>query len=354
MREARRLYPHAQLKLYTHLDFQSTGEANLKELQTDLLDLGLFSGFSFDSSNPEEAALFDDKLILKIYLKDLDKTAAQVLHLLGGPRRQGVFIIVDLPRFAKSYVTQAKNWVPKLPKGSVETQVKAALAYLRGEGSEVEFIYPPEGAALQEWTQRRAAHYQVQLTGRALGYLCSASEGNLMSIDQCLKLFSITHKGAQIDLEELSHVLQSDSRYSGYELPEAVFNADSLRALNIIKSMLNQSSSELEALGLLISRLDQALKVLVRARDEQIDKLNPYSSEVSDFFRRERVMSLNLRKALLKAAKFLPPEFLSYICRELESASRSYLQFDSKNACIHLQNICMCVGNRQIMQFEGL
>ena len=60
-------HPDSEYLLFTYSDFASSGQSNLAVLENELIDGGLFT------SNK----------VIKIYLKDIDKTAADVLMLLA-------------------------------------------------------------------------------------------------------------------------------------------------------------------------------------------------------------------------------------------------------------------------------
>ena len=83
-------YPESEYLLFTYSDFASSGQSNLAVLENELIDGGLFT----------------TSKIIKIYLKDIDKTAADVLMLLAkyiSKNREDLQVIIDLPRIAASF-----------------------------------------------------------------------------------------------------------------------------------------------------------------------------------------------------------------------------------------------------------
>lgn len=342
--------------LFTHSDFQSTGNANLTALENELMDQGLFA-FADDSVDESVKKEFSTDRILKIYLKDLDRTAAQVLHLIALriTKRNGIFIIVDLPRVSAKFAKLKPREVQsKLKTGTGDAMVNQALGELYSLGAKLQILYPPENDDLKRWVGSRATLYKLPMDRDAVAFMASASEGNLTAIDQTMQILKLTVIGRQITIDDINATMAQDSRYSGYELPEAIFNAQSERALNILSSICGDNSSLTENLGFIISGLDQALLTIADAKKENISSLNRRSAEFTRFFASHRIVNFRTQNAILNAAVNMGQNFFDYITTELAKASRYYSTFRNNEAYQCLQNICTVVGNYRIMALHSL
>ena len=124
-------HPDSEYLLFTYSDFASSGQSNLAVLENELIDGGLFT------SNK----------VIKIYLKDIDKTAADVLMLLAkyiSKQRDDLQIIIDLPRIAASFnKVSAKPFAEESKKNrKADLRVKDAISYLKNQNAVLEIMYP--------------------------------------------------------------------------------------------------------------------------------------------------------------------------------------------------------------------
>ncbi len=334
--KARADLPNADFMIFTSSDF-GTGDANLKVLENELIDPGLFGG---------------DRII-KIYLKDLNKSAAQVLLLIAQRIRPGVVIVIDLPRINITYSRLApKPFAPLPPKSSIKTMCDSAISYIKGIGGTLEIIYPPEGNELIAWINQRASALHLRCSRESAEYIASCLEGNLISIAQTLKLISMTHEGCELTPELLDKTIVQDSRFSGYEIAEAVLNGNSTRALNVLNSFCAGSGSQTESIGMVISQLDNALSVIPKCREKNVGRME-YRARGA-FFASCNIRTSPMQNAVLKAAMQMPPQLYNYLSDELATASKLWSTFRNDEALACLQNICTAVGNFAVMSFKSL
>ncbi len=341
--QMRSAYKNAELMIMTDSDFKSTGNADLRMLENELIDPGLFAS---------------DRII-KIYLKDLNKTALQVLLLLSEKHRPGVVTIVDLPRINSTYKKiTPKAYEPKAKaKGkatSLDSQLKNAFAYLYSIGATLDIIYPPEGAALEGWIRTRSqSKYGLNLDNPAIAFMALSCDKNLVIIDQTMQVMANSiDKNQIIDVETLSSYLTQDSRYTGFELAEAVLTPSKDKALNILASYCNAESSLLDAASFAISRLDAAFSAVVDARVQKVYAQN--YNEQSAFFAKHRIFTSDLKKAIIKASKDMPQEIFSYMQQELARAAKFASTFKAGDAYKCLQNICMVANNFAVISLTPL
>ncbi len=350
----RNLASDAGFLLFTSSDLQSSG--GLTRLETELMDPGLFGG---------------DRII-KIYLKDLDKTGLEVCAIIAERMRSGICIIIDLPRIKSDVVkAPAKAFERAAPpkksrkKGEAkaartktqDSAQKNAIGWLKAIGAAIEVMYPPEGPQLSAWIAERAkSRYQLFLNPDAVNYLALAFEGNLTALDQSLQILQIADcgRGKQIGLDLILKYMSQDARFTGFELADAVFNAQSERALNILSSLSNEpGGGRAAAVPLQVTRLDSALNAVIAARGQKISPRLDYASRQA-FFRSFRIFSLSSQNAVLRAAAQMPDQLLDYINATLAEASRAVSTFETDRAYLCLQRICVCVRNFQVMNLRPL
>ena len=325
--KARKELPNAEIMIFTNSDFQSTGDANLKVLENELIDPGLFGG---------------DRII-KIYLNDLNKTTAQVLLLLAQRIRTGIKVIVDLPRIQASYAKlPAKPYAP-IKSTALKTLSESAISYIKGIGGSLEIIYPPQGDELIRWIIQRCSMMKLRCEPQAAVYIAECLEGNLVSIAQILELISVTSPGASLTPEFLEKYVIEDSRFSGFEVAQAILDGNSLRALNALNSFYQNTSSPVESLGQVISQLDNALAAITKFRLEHVERMD--SRARFAFFLKINIKTLPMQKAIQKAALSMPVQLYDFLCSELAQAAKFLSSFNSAQALASLQTLCAAVGN---------
>lgn len=152
-----------------------------------------------------------------------------------------------------------------------------------------------------------------------------------------------------IDRNIVQYFFTKDSRFSGFEFPEAILNADTMRALNILDSLLNeQSGAKASVLGLMLNRLDSTLNTVLKCRSQ---KIFAQSKDIQKtFFLRENIKIPSTQNTIVNAARQMPFELIEYLLKELTDASIKYSSFDLKAVTQSLQRIAVCMSNFRAMQ----
>ncbi|MDY6323021.1 MAG: hypothetical protein SPL30_08965 [Succinivibrio sp.] len=334
---ARREMPQAELMIFTDSDFQSSGEPNLAKLENELVDPGLFGG---------------DRII-KIYLRDFKASQVKVMLLIAQRLRPGVVIVIEMPRIAAAFSRLSpKKFAPfaKGRKPALKAQQEAAIAYLKGRGASVEIMYPPEGAALTSWIMARAAACGLRCSRECAGYIAAGGEGNLIGIDQSLKMLSMTAGSRELSIQMIDAALTQDARFTGFELAAALLAGDGIRALNVLNSLASGPDDLQEITALIIKNLDGALRAVLALRSQ--DTLS--AQQRSALFMRLGIRSLDLQKAVGMAALGMPEKLLSYLTSKLAEASARWSQLRADAALLSLQDLCAVVTNFAVMELEPL
>lgn len=332
---ARKALPDAELVLFTSSDFQGSGRGSFAAVETELVNPGLFGS----------------SRILKIYLRAFDQTAAKLMLLIAAHMREGVYIILDLPRILSSYAKLKPRPLPgKIRGSSLKVLSETAVASLKYLGAAVEIFYTPEDAQLREWISTRAARCQMRTTPDAVEFLAASCEGNLLGIDQTLHALSLFMSGRTLTAELIENYLTQDCRSGDTELAESLLKQDSVRALNILASLCPPGGRNTEVLGRVLARLDSVLGLIPLIKKEKPERMD-FRSRI-DFFARTGVKFPALQKAALQAAPGMPQWFFDYISAELAKAGSFYSAFRNEDAFRCLQNICMAVKERRILKFS--
>lgn len=363
--QGRKKLPDAEFMLFTHTDFApgGGGAPNLKMLENEMSDPGLFGG---------------DRII-KIILKDMDNTAIELFKLIAGSFRPGLFIVVDLPRVtaallksppkdpaalrhiltfepgsAGAALLDAQNGKGKAKAkgakkaGGLEARKKEAVGYMLAVGAKFIPMYPPEGDELRGWISNRGRKYGVSIDPNAVDYIARACDNNLLNIDHSLQLMEMMRDNSspnkELTLSDAEVYFTQDSRYTGFELPVAIFTTDSLKALNIISSFCSgESLNKTAAVSLLISRMDESINAVYQGKKLGIHKAD-YKSRIA-FFMSNNIKVPQSQEAHLKAISGMPDEMLDFLSLCLTQASKAFTHFDVEGAYRALQR--MCLANRR-------
>lgn len=360
LNQARTKFPGAEFLLYTFSELQGVGGPNLKDIEGQMSDPGLFGG---------------DRII-KVILKDFDELAIELFKLIATSYRHGLFIIVEMPRIAVTYnkvdaksneelkgfssfepgsdgakalaeqekKSTGKAKSAKKPKraASAETRKKDSFAYLKGIGAHIEYIYTPEGDAIRKWVLDHARLYGISFTPEALEYIVTACDNNLLVINQSLQMMQLVRSAqntnSPLTLDECDTFFTQDSRYTGFEISEAILMANEKKALNIINSFCSGQNQGLsQALGFLISRLDESLNVVYKGKSLKISSAT--IGERTAFFAQHSIKSRSAQDAHLKAIREMPEHMLLNLTKNLAQASRAYSRYDNDQALLALQRM---------------
>lgn len=363
----RQLLPNADFLLYTASDLGGIGGANLKQLENEMSDPGLFGG---------------DRII-KINLNGLDTTAVEVFTSLATNYRPGLFIIVELPIIKAAYskvkpldpapLKRFLSFMPgtaggdafdaqhskrktKKTRKSKESQITDSLGYLKYLGADIVLIYPLDEAKTRYWINDRAKRYGLSLEPDAVNLIANCADNNLMLIDQSLQVLSLTYPNARLNVELVDTYFTQDSRYTGFELPVAICLQDSLKALNIINSVCSgagSSSSSLQSgLRLLISSMDNTLSTIYAGQREKILK-QQYNVQMS-FMYSHNIKLQSTQNAYKKAIGLWTPQMLHLATQCLSEATMLYSRFDFEGAYRAMQRLAMVPQQRNLGQLMHL
>ncbi|MPY22823.1 DNA polymerase III subunit delta [Shewanella psychropiezotolerans] len=123
----------------------------------------------------------------------------------------------------------------------------------------------PEGSQFQRWLEGRIQHFALNLTRDAKDMLFSLYEGNLLAADQSLQLLQLLSPNEQIDSPELSRYFEDQSRFSVFQLTDAMLNNRQDKAQHI----LSQLKAEGVAMPIILWGIFKELAILLQLKSAQ-------------------------------------------------------------------------------------
>lgn len=351
----------AEFLLFTHSDFKQAGSTttNLKQLESEMSDPGLFGGFR----------------LIKINLSDADNTAADVLTTLATNFRDGLYVVVEMPQVKTAFLAPKNKPADPAPlrrmlnfadaTSGKDTKAKAkkvrrgkdaklleAFSYLLFLNAEIKVLYALDPQQVRPWIKERAHRYNLDLTPEALEFIANCSDNNLLTIDQSLNVLGMTYPRMRLGIEQVELYFNQDSRYTGLELPIAICQKDSLKALNIINSVCTSAGSSMaDGLRLLIRRMDETINIIYEGQSLNVPRMS--TGEQTAFFASRSVLFIAAKNAYNRAFREWTPPMLRQASLCLSEASQAYSSFDFEGAYRAMQRLAMIpvTGNSQRLKY---
>ncbi|WP_065188151.1 DNA polymerase III subunit delta [Shewanella woodyi] len=120
----------------------------------------------------------------------------------------------------------------------------------------------PEGNQFQRWLDERINHFKLTLTRDAKEMLFGLYEGNLLAADQSLQLLQLLSPNERINSNQLSAYFEDQSRFSVFQLTDAMLNNQQDKALHI----LSQLKAEGVAMPIILWGVFKELATLLQLR----------------------------------------------------------------------------------------
>ncbi|PIE00858.1 MAG: DNA polymerase III subunit delta [Thiothrix nivea] len=148
-------------------------------------------------------------------------------------------LLIQCPRLEKSCRTAA--WVKSIDQVGVQIQ-----------------IWDLSPAQTQAWVARRMRNAGLQADNEAVRYLTERVEGNLLAAVQEINQLKLLHDGEALTMEKVAASVADSSRYSVFDLTEAILMQDNSRIRHIVQILQEEGT----ALPLLIWALAELLRQL--------------------------------------------------------------------------------------------
>jgi DNA polymerase-3 subunit delta len=187
-------------------------------------------------------SLFAEKKILDVRVppKKLDKEASAALrewvqNLQGNQTIEHV-LLLRTGRLERGQRTSA--WFKALEKAGVVT-----------------VMWPLEPSRLPAWLGQRGQKLGIQIDPEATQYLADRVEGNLLAAAQELQKLAALELPQPITLETLVSCLEDASRYTSFDLLDAMMAAQPQRVVRILRGLREESVALFAVLGAFTSQL---------------------------------------------------------------------------------------------------
>ena len=124
-------------------------------------------------------------------------------------------------------------------------------------------IYDIEGKQLNQWLQRQARQYQLNLLPDVTLQLAELFEGNLNALDQELQKFSLLFGSQLITSEDAEQLLIKQAKFNPFQLIDALLSGNVKKAI----AMLDQLQQDGTAIGQLIWFIHKEIKQLATMQE---------------------------------------------------------------------------------------
>ncbi|RLV60135.1 DNA polymerase III subunit delta [Parashewanella curva] len=128
----------------------------------------------------------------------------------------------------------------------------------------------PEGPQFQRWLDGRINYFGLSLQAAARAMLVTLYEGNLLAADQALQLLQLLSSKDQISAEQLSLYFEDQSRFSVFQLVDALLINKKKKAMH----MLAQLKAEDTAMPIILWALFKELSTLQQLKQAQKNREN--------------------------------------------------------------------------------
>lgn len=185
-------------------------------LERDVLTFDAHADWSLLSSAAIEQSLFAQKTIvdLRLTVKAGNKGSKAIREYMAHLPSDKI-LIIQTKRLDKSAMKSV--WVKAVDQQGVVIQIWN--------------LSMPQTLA---WVAKRMRQSGLQPTQEAIGLLTERIEGNLLAADQEIRKLSLLFHQQPVDVEQVLQVVADSSRFSVFDLSDAVLAADSRRIYHVL------------------------------------------------------------------------------------------------------------------------
>lgn len=210
------------------------------------------TGVDWDAIHAEaqSLSLFGDRRIIEIRLgeKRPDKNGSQILRDLFAAPPPDTLILISSSRLDRRKDLGSK-WVKALEEQGVVIQV-----------------WPVAPRALPEWIRQRLATHGLGISRDAATLLAERAEGNLLACAQEVDKLALLFPEQNLDVEQIQQSVGFSSRYSPFDLTDALTRGDPRRAMRVLDT-LREEGVEPPVVLWALSREIRAMMALLNGSD---------------------------------------------------------------------------------------
>lgn len=205
-------------------------------------------GFSWDAlvADSQALSLFAERKLVELRFSGKpDAAAAEVLIAFAQRPPEDTLLLITLPKLDAA--AQKSKW----------------FTALDAEGVQIT-LYPVEAAALPAWLGNRARTLGLRIPPEALQMLADRTEGNLLAAAQALEKLRLLSDGSDIDFDTVASLVSDSTRYSVFDLADAVLLGDASRAARLLLGLESEGQAE----SVVLWALQKDLRALTLAAEQ--------------------------------------------------------------------------------------
>lgn len=231
----------------------------------------------------QNLSLFGGRRILEIRLGDKrpDKTGSGILCDLLADVPDDTLVLVSCSRLDRKKDLNSQ-WFKALDTAGAVVQV-----------------WPIDPEQLPDWVQQRLAAQGLSASGEAAALLAERAEGNLLACAQEVEKLALLYPGQTLELADVEHAVGDSSRFSPFDLTDAITRGQAQRALRILDT-LQEEGVEPPVLLWALARETRAMAAMAAGRDPGIRMPPARLKDLQHHAR--RLGPASLQQALARAA----------------------------------------------------
>jgi DNA polymerase-3 subunit delta len=205
-------------------------------------------GFSWDAliADSQALSLFAERKLMELRFSGKpDAAAADVLINFAQRPPEDTLLLITLPKLDAA--AQKSKWFTALDNHGVQITV-----------------YPVDASALPGWLSQRAQSLGLRLPTEALQLLADRTEGNLLAAAQALEKLRLLSDGNDISFDTVASLVSDSTRYSVFDLADAVLMGDASRAARLLLGLESEGQAE----SVVLWALQKDLRALTLAAEQ--------------------------------------------------------------------------------------
>lgn len=205
-------------------------------------------GFSWDAliADSQALSLFAERKLVELRFSGKpDAAAADVLIDFAQRPPEDTLLLITLPKLDAA--AQKSKWFTALDNHGVQITV-----------------YPVDASALPGWLSQRAQSLGLRLPTEALQLLADRTEGNLLAAAQALEKLRLLSDGNDISFDTVASLVSDSTRYSVFDLADAVLMGDASRAARLLLGLESEGQAE----SVVLWALQKDLRALTLAAEQ--------------------------------------------------------------------------------------
>lgn len=231
----------------------------------------------------QNLSLFGGRRILEIRLgeKRPDKTGSGILCDLLAEVPDDTLLLISCSRLDRKKDLNSK-WFKALDAAGAIVQV-----------------WPMGPDQLPGWIQQRLAAQGLSASSEAANLLAERAEGNMLACAQEVEKLALLYPGQTLELADIQHAVGDSSRFSPFDLTDAITRGQAQRALRILDT-LHEEGVEPPVLLWALARETRAMAAMAAGRDPGIRMPPARLNDLQQHAR--RLGPASLQQALARAA----------------------------------------------------